>query len=97
MTEDELVAEGDKSQGVLLASGYIAGGTLAGVIYAFMNLSEGILNRLKGFEDWSTANNPFFEGGNADLLGLIPFLILTVLLYLVGREMLLAGRRARER
>jgi putative OPT family oligopeptide transporter len=97
MTEDQLVAEGDKSQGVLLASGYIAGGTLAGVIYAFMNLSEGILNRLKGFEDWSTTNNPFFEGGNADLLGLIPFLVLTVLLYLVGREMLLAGRRARER
>jgi hypothetical protein len=31
------------------------------------------------------------------LLGLIPFIILTVLLYLVGREMLLAGRRARER
>ncbi len=97
MTEDQLVAEGDKSQGVLLASGYIAGGTLAGVIYAFMNLSEGILNRLKGFEDWSTASNPFFEGAAADLLGLIPFLILTVLLYLVGREMLLAGRRARER
>ncbi len=97
MTEDQLVAEGDKSQGVLLSSGYIAGGTLAGVIYAFMNLSERILNRLKGFEDWSTAHNPFFEGPQADLLGLIPFIILTVLLYLVGRELLLAGRRARER
>jgi len=30
LTEDQLVAEGDKSNGVLLSSGYIAGGTLAG-------------------------------------------------------------------
>jgi len=30
MSEDELVAEGDKSPGVLLASGYIAGGAIAG-------------------------------------------------------------------
>jgi uncharacterized oligopeptide transporter (OPT) family protein len=92
LTEEELVAEGDKSQGVLLASGYIAGGTLAGVIYAFLNLSEGITVRLKGYEDWATANNPLFEGTHADWLGLIPFLVLTVLLYMVGREMLLAGR-----
>ena len=30
LTDDQLVAEGDKSNGVLLSSGYIAGGTLAG-------------------------------------------------------------------
>jgi len=82
---------------VLLSSGYIAGGTLAGVIFAFLNLSDKILNRLKGFENWSTAHNPFFEGPYSDTLGLIPFLVLTVLLYMVGREMLMAGRRARER
>lgn len=95
MTEEELVAEGDKSQGVLLASGYIAGGTLAGVIYAFLNLSDSILNRLKGYEEWSTAHNPFFDGGVggwSDVLGLIPFLVLTVLLYIVGREWWLSGR-----
>lgn len=94
MSEEQLVAEGDKSQGVLLASGYIAGGTLAGVIYAFLNLSDSILNRLKGYEAWSTANNPFFDGGAggwSDLLGLIPFIFLTVLLYTVGREWLLGG------
>jgi putative OPT family oligopeptide transporter len=94
MTEEELVAEGDKSQGVLLASGYIAGGTLAGVIYAFLNLSDSILNRLKGYEAWSTAKNPFFDGGAggwSDVLGLIPFIILTVLLYIVGREWWLSG------
>jgi putative OPT family oligopeptide transporter len=93
MTEEQLVAEGDKSSGVLLASGYIAGGTLAGVIFAFLNLSDPIVARLKGYEDWSTAHNPFFEGPASDLLGLIPLLILTVVLYMVGREWLLAGRK----
>src|SRR5207237_10890385 len=77
MTEEQLVAEGDKSSGVLLASGYIAGGTLAGVIFAFLNLSRPIVARLKGYEDWSTAHNPFFEGPYSDLLGLIPLLSLT--------------------
>jgi uncharacterized oligopeptide transporter (OPT) family protein len=32
----QLVAEGDKSPGVLLASGYIAGGAIAGILIAFM-------------------------------------------------------------
>jgi hypothetical protein len=44
---------------------------------------------MTGFEDWATKNNPFFEGRYSDLLGLIPFLILTVGLYVVGRELLL--------
>jgi uncharacterized oligopeptide transporter (OPT) family protein len=89
LSEEQMVAETDKSPGVLLASGYIAGGTLAGVIYAFLNLREGIVNKLKGFEEWATHHNPFFEGPNSNLLGLIPFLVLTILLYLVGRELLL--------
>src|SRR6266446_6790810 len=59
LTEDQLVAETDKSPGVLMASGYIAGATLAGVVYAFLNLKEGIVARLVGFEEWYTANNPF--------------------------------------
>jgi len=89
LTEEQMAAETDKSPGVLLASGYIAGGTLAGVIYAFLNLREGIVNKLKTFEEWATANNPFFEGPRSDLLGLLPFVVLTVLLFLVGRELLL--------
>ncbi|HEV7859584.1 MAG TPA: oligopeptide transporter, OPT family [Pyrinomonadaceae bacterium] len=92
LTEEELVAEGDKSQGVLLASGYIAGGTLAGVIFAFLNLSERITARLTNYEEWSKVHNPLFEGTYSDWLGLLPFLVLTILLYMVGREMLLAGR-----
>jgi len=92
LTEEQMVAETDKSPGVLLASGYIAGGTLAGVVYAFLNLKEGIVNKLRGFEEWATHHNPFFEGAHSDLLGLLPFLVLTVLLYLVGRELLLKPR-----
>src|ERR1043165_409109 len=89
LTEEQMAAETDKSPGVLLASGYIAGATLAGVLYAFLNLKESIVTWLKGFEDWATNSNPFFEGANSNVLGLIPFLLLTVLLYLVGRELVL--------
>lgn len=92
LTEEQMAAETDKSPGVLLASGYIAGATLAGVIFAFLNLREGIVTQLKVFEEWATNHNPFFEGPRSDMLGLIPFLILTILLYLVGRELVLKPR-----
>ena len=36
LTEEEFVAETDKSPGVLMASGYIAGAAIAGIIIAFM-------------------------------------------------------------
>src|SRR5438876_5638577 len=89
LTEEQMAAETDKSPGVLLASGYIAGATLAGVVFAFLNLKEGIVTRLGGFENWAKEHNPLFEGPHADLLGLIPFAVLTILLYIVGRELLL--------
>ena len=91
LTEEQLVAEGDKSPGVLMASGYIAGGALASIIIAFM---AGVLvNVNRDLTDWSTENNPFFRGqGLSDLLSLVPFAILIVLLYLTGRELILAGR-----
>jgi hypothetical protein len=44
---------------------------------------------------WSNANNPFFNGDWSDLLSLLPFLVLVTILYLVGREMLLAPKRGR--
>jgi len=87
LTEAEMAAETDKSPGVLLASGYIAGATLAGVVFAFLNLKEGIVNRLTSFETWAKVHNPLFQGPHADWLGLIPFVILTILLYIVGREL----------
>jgi hypothetical protein len=39
-------------------------------------------------------NNPFFTGTSADLLALIPFVILIVLLYMTGREMILASKKS---
>src|SRR5207244_3622853 len=39
--------------------------------------------------DKVAAANPFVSGGHADLLSCIPFLVLMLLLYLVGREILM--------
>lgn len=94
LTPEELVAEGDRSSGVLLASGYIAGGALAGTAYAFSQLAPSAARFYSRLETWATTSNPFYHGPNADLLAIIPFLLLTILLYLVGRDRLLAGRRA---
>jgi putative OPT family oligopeptide transporter len=93
LTEEQLTAEGDKSPGVLMASGYIAGGAIAGIVIAFL---AGV-PAMAGFNDkidaWSK-HNGFFEGPRSDLLALIPFVILIALLYLTGREAILAHRRA---
>lgn len=97
LTEDELVAEGDKSPGVLLASGYIAGGALAGIVIAFMAGVPSLVKVSTRVEEWSTANNPFFNGPHSDLLAMVPFTVLCVVLYLVGRDVLLAGKAKRAR
>ena len=93
LTEDELVAEGDKSNGVLLSSGYIAGGTLAGVLFAFLVIPWKA--RLDGWQKWATEHNPVFDGPWSDVLAMIPFLALAVLLYLVGRDVFFAPKRNR--
>jgi len=94
LTEEEMSAKTDQSPGVLLSSGYIAGATLAGVVYSFLNLSGGVTSRLRGYEEWSTEHNPFFNGPYSDLLGLIPLATIVIVLYLVGREKLLKPRFA---
>jgi len=79
LTEAELDAEGNKSLGVLLSSGYIAGGAIAGIVIAFM---AGVLGDVQTrIEDWAAANNPFFGGAHADALSMIPFVLLCGLLY----------------
>ncbi len=93
LTDEELVAEGDKSPGVLLASGYIAGGALAGIVIAFMAGVPSLVGFNTRVEEWATASNPFFNGPNSDWLAMLPFVVLCVLLYLVGRDVLLANRR----
>jgi hypothetical protein len=82
LTAAELEAEGDKSPGVLLSSGYIAGGAIAGIVIAFMS---GLMTELTAKIDaWSSVNNPFYGGAHADLLSMIPFTALAGLLYVVG-------------
>jgi hypothetical protein len=93
LTEEQLIAEGDKSPGVLMASGYIAGGALAGIVVAFLAGLPSLGEFNEGVEKWAAAHNPFFTGSNADLLSLIPFVVLMILLYLAGREAILAGRK----
>ncbi len=90
LSEERFTEESDKSPGVLLASGYIAGGAIAGIGIAFL---AGVLDQAdRRITDWSTANNPFFQGPNSDLLSMIPFALITLYLFLVAREKLLRTR-----
>jgi putative OPT family oligopeptide transporter len=93
LTEDQLIAEGDKSPGVLMASGYIAGGAIAGIIIAFLAgvpSMAGFNSRIEAFGD----ANPMRTGAMSDLLSMIPFVVMMIILYLVGREKLLAPKSA---
>jgi putative OPT family oligopeptide transporter len=82
LSEEERQAESDKSPGVLLASGYIAGGAIAGIVIAFMAGLFGKLDSALG--EWASAHNPFFEGPYSDLLALLPFLALSLMLLKTG-------------
>jgi hypothetical protein len=91
LTEEEIVAETDKSPGVLLASGYIAGGALAGILLAVASVY--FAETVGEFSEWSKNNNPFYEGPNSDWMGAIPFWLLAIFLYYVGREMIFGSRK----
>lgn len=84
LNEDELVAEGDKSPGVLLGSGYIAGGAIAGIIIAFIQGGLGPVDAR--ITKWAEASNPFYAGPKADWLALLPFAALVAYLYVVGKR-----------
>ena len=88
--ETEFVARTDRGPGVLLASGYIAGGAIAGIVIAFLAGALGNVDAL--LERWSSAHNPLFGGPHADLYALAPFALLVLLLWLVGRGTLMASR-----
>ncbi len=94
LTEEQIVAETDKSNGVLVASGYIAGAAVAGILFAIFAFWPALNAIQNGFGKWAKESNPFWEGSNADWLGMIPFVLLSVILYFVGREWLLAGKKA---
>jgi putative OPT family oligopeptide transporter len=93
LTEEEIAADADRSPGVLCASGYIAGGAIAGIMLAIILGLE----KLEWIDQYFTKlaqNNPFYAGPNADWLALIPFAALVIFLYLVGREKILTRRPA---
>ena len=84
LTEEEKQAAGDSGSGTLLASGYIAGGALGGIVIAF---TAGILTDFdKKLGDWASANNPFFEGANANALSMLPYAVIVFALYWIARE-----------
>jgi putative OPT family oligopeptide transporter len=92
LSEMELTAEGDKSPGVLLASGYIAGGAITGILIAAKEIVGPLAVIGHRIEQWQTAHNPFLSGPYANLLALIPFFLICVVLYLVGRDLLIVSR-----
>ncbi|MGB7070524.1 MAG: oligopeptide transporter, OPT family [Pyrinomonadaceae bacterium] len=93
LTEDEIVAETDKSHGVLMASGYIAGAAVAGILFAIFAFMPALSAIQNSSGDWAKENNPFFAGDQAWWLGLVPFAVICVILYLVGREKMMAGEK----
>lgn len=84
LNEEERQLAGDRSSGVLLASGYIAGGALAGIIIA---ITAGVLTHFdQMMADWAAHGNPFYAGTSSDALSLLPYAVIIVLLYVVARE-----------
>jgi hypothetical protein len=93
LTEEQIIAETDKSNGVLMASGYIAGAAIAGILIALFAVVPWLKNIQDASSKWASASNPFFAGDYAAALGMVPFIILSIILYFVGREWLLAGKK----
>ncbi len=90
--EATIAADADGSPGVLAASGYIAGGAIAGILIA---ISAGFFESFDlKITRWAESSNPFFHGPNADLLSLLPFAAIIIFLLLVGREKLLAPKKS---
>src|SRR6478752_5560317 len=95
LDETQFTAASDRGPGVLFASGYIAGGAIAGILIAFL---AGVMGNFDAaLQRWASGHNPFYEGPWADLLSLLPFLGLMLLLWLVARGRLLASPAAPDR
>lgn len=89
LTAEEISAASDRSPGVLMASGYIAGGSIAGIVIAFM--AGFFENADRAITQWSEKSNPFMAGPNANLLSLLPFAALLLLLWLAARGRILSS------
>ena len=69
-------------KGVLLASGYIAGGALAGIVIAILAGVPGSFDA--AITAWASASNPLFDGPWANSLSLLPFALIGILLLRAG-------------
>jgi len=81
-----------------MASGYIAGGAIAGIVIAIMAGVPALSGHYDWLDKWARTHNPFYESLtrtqiSPDLLSLIPFAALVLLLYLAGRGAILSGRK----
>jgi hypothetical protein len=74
-----------------MASGYIAGGAIAGILIAFLAGVPSMAGLNARIEEFGNAN-PFRTGDSSNVLSLIPFAILITILYMTGREKLLAAK-----
>jgi uncharacterized oligopeptide transporter (OPT) family protein len=84
LNDEERQAAGDRSSGTLLASGYIAGGALAGIIIA---ITAGVMTDFDAATaKWAEAANPFYAGAYSNFLSLLPYAAIVALLYWVARE-----------
>jgi uncharacterized oligopeptide transporter (OPT) family protein len=81
-------SETETSPGVLLASGYIAGGTLCGLIIAFFAFLPEWFNKALDVHTWKVAGSPvlgsWYTENRANALALVMFLVLAVVLLAVG-------------
>ena len=84
-------AESEMSPGVLLSSGYIAGGAIAGILAALLTLVPTVVAEKLDFSE------RLGELAQSNWLPLIPFGILIILLALVGAEVLLKAKRSPSR
>lgn len=89
VSDAELIAETDKGAGVPMASGYIAGGAIAGIFVALPAAEFVAVDTW--FIDCSTRNNPFFQSAYSDALSMLPFVALVVLPYLAARSKVFSG------
>jgi uncharacterized oligopeptide transporter (OPT) family protein len=90
--EATAIAETETGPGVLLSSGYIAGGTLAGVLIAFIQLP--FFEKVKKTVEFGTEREAFFKlpVNGFDCASLIVFAVLMVVLFLVGANKMLRSR-----
>ena len=71
-----------------MSSGYIAGGAIAGIVIAFL---AGVLDNVDAdLATWAERVNPFYAGPNSDALSMLPFVLITAVLYWTGAAF---GRR----